>query len=1682
MNNGKQTKRWDRRYEEIPFHNAVLCAFAAISCFALAPPSGFVAKPLTTSQKFQMLAQSHEFKERAEAMLEVWRNGPYKAISTVDAMANMDKICADGVAGGPLLEFDYRFLPLGPDKVYMVGKIIKGPLKDRRCYCVLSKTDANNPYQLLDERGFRDMLYVPLPRANVPMAGMEAAVGEYRRKDEFLYRMHLSAPNLLSERIGAAYHIFNSALKKERIPIYEHGNFWRVFMLQTVIPELPTTLQVAIMVAHGLMHTTNLHEQALKTLDQGFTEGSPIPELKESIGSNSFESLDIGTQEILLREILATSRLVGGEELIFNQIFLASPWCGAAFVPGPDFALKEDGPNEFSKLLAGAGLSRAGYQRLAQPGVMAGYKAFWEGMQAKDLTQSAKLHYLVSRMQEDSGLFDAMGASLRFRSIRLVTDVVDPLQKSVDPLILQAREIVRGINNAVHNANSPVATGALMIDLLQISLVGKNLELPVLADYLKDMRSDIKKFGEFAMSGNVNFTIHNGTQARQAIDIVQKSYFGMQSTLRVLMEKLGSLRLEAASDDQIAVFLGDTRKNLDLIERKFLLSDREIHNFFTESGKVLDQVVLAEWAPVSDVVSEESVKENYSGYLMDVKVLVNIEPDVLGKIPEIFVEKEKFMDTVLGQIIRNAGQAMGGQALREKGDKPRKLSLSVRMSEDERNVIFTVEDNGKGIPSSYKHRIFECGFTKGKESGTGFGLDQASDFIQKFGGHINFESVLDKGTTFTISLPTRKAIQEGIIRERADLLMPTQIAVLGITGLLGDGDNQALRDRADVIAQQSVKAALNNLDIDGHVLMETEPRVGRGEVPMDMIVDPLVQTYGIDHAASQGTQSSMVICERGSIKNLPTNLFMQKIIVGKAALGAKIDVTDSVKHNLEAIAEALPYIGSELPVQVKDLKGAVLAKTRHKSLVREMLREGIQVEFDGNPRDNDADFERFWKTILDKAKEGEDVVSGNLTFLAKKDVDAVCGLYTRKIDFIIGADCTAEGLEAAALTEIFGGKMSAQLIPKERLFDDRVNADLQNSRQLKNFTDKDRVAFDSGEFVDDTKWTAKERPIKERKLKPHQNLITQIYSSRDLVNAADLLLVVTAVKDNHWLDELKGVTVDEVTGDKTLRTLVAAKGGMVRIIETVVEGDYLQRQKRIEEEMDLVAKAEHGAALAQLLANDGGYDRAKMQLKAAMLLADQPRYDAMLEAIDGFQLLVDKRGHEAEAIKHLKEALKLDPSEMGYLEQFCKDIAKKPQRHVVEGDNFQFQWDESGFISLNGYNPALGRYFPLPLMFGVTDANGERLFGTDQECWRNARGKTTPSTDEISVQYLDDKKGLALTVHYVFPKRQSFFTVSMELLNHSGESLNVGHWQFRTAEDLLLGYSKDSMKLSGLKTTEDAYQIASWHDMVSRMSLSVAFVGSDPKAGRILPRKGDKQGFLAVANAEGPPLWDRLSRGSDPIMVTMDQSELNTVDGFALLHAMEAVGARRGAVADAKDEFSLAQVLATLPSNAHPALISALLLEGESKLLLKDMDQIPAAVRDRTQVLALAGKKWNEPMPIDAGDDPQLQIFAMELDPEKDVLVGLFNFSKRAQSMDLKFTHLGLPANADMRVEDIWAGHEGENLGEEYVDRVRGNYWFNEIPSMGMKLIRVMKTPKPKTESEKLDEASGSENALAAAL
>ena len=68
------------------------------------------------------------------------------------------------------------------------------------------------------------------------------------------------------------------------------------------------------------------------------------------------------------------------------------------------------------------------------------------------------------------------------------------------------------------------------------------------------------------------------------------------------------------------------------------------------------------------------------------------------------------------------------------------------------NIELKISDNGSGIPTSLKEKIFEPNFTT-KNKGTGLGLSIIKKLIDSYNGKIGFTSKAGK-TIFKITVPT----------------------------------------------------------------------------------------------------------------------------------------------------------------------------------------------------------------------------------------------------------------------------------------------------------------------------------------------------------------------------------------------------------------------------------------------------------------------------------------------------------------------------------------------------------------------------------------------------------------------------------------------------------------------------------------------------------------------------------------------------------------------------------------------------------------------------------------------------------------------------------------------------------------------------------------------------------------
>lgn len=95
-------------------------------------------------------------------------------------------------------------------------------------------------------------------------------------------------------------------------------------------------------------------------------------------------------------------------------------------------------------------------------------------------------------------------------------------------------------------------------------------------------------------------------------------------------------------------------------------------------------------------------------------------------------------------------------AIKYKSEK-REGYIIIEAFKKEKNIIVSVEDNGRGIPEEYIEKIFNKFIqvkvsNEGKIEGTGLGLSICKEIIKNHGGEIWVDSILGKGSTFYFSL------------------------------------------------------------------------------------------------------------------------------------------------------------------------------------------------------------------------------------------------------------------------------------------------------------------------------------------------------------------------------------------------------------------------------------------------------------------------------------------------------------------------------------------------------------------------------------------------------------------------------------------------------------------------------------------------------------------------------------------------------------------------------------------------------------------------------------------------------------------------------------------------------------------------------------------------------------------
>ncbi|HZC28687.1 MAG TPA: ATP-binding protein, partial [Gaiellaceae bacterium] len=256
------------------------------------------------------------------------------------------------------------------------------------------------------------------------------------------------------------------------------------------------------------------------------------------------------------------------------------------------------------------------------------------------------------------------------------------------------------------------------------------------------------------------------TRGERWIAIAGIEFFG--GTVYAFRDLTGVRELEELKADFIATASHELRTPLaavygaaqTLLRHDFALDeggrDRFVSLIAEESerlGRIVNEILLAsqldtgrltlETEPFDPVELIDRVVEATRAYAPSA---VTVERVVPGRVPRVDADRDKVRQ-VLVNLVENA--------IKYSPDGGR---IEIRVEPQDESVLFSVADEGLGIPAEEHSRVFEKFYrldpqmTRGV-GGTGLGLYICNELVTRMGGHIWVESAAGEGSTFLFELP-----------------------------------------------------------------------------------------------------------------------------------------------------------------------------------------------------------------------------------------------------------------------------------------------------------------------------------------------------------------------------------------------------------------------------------------------------------------------------------------------------------------------------------------------------------------------------------------------------------------------------------------------------------------------------------------------------------------------------------------------------------------------------------------------------------------------------------------------------------------------------------------------------------------------------------------------------------------
>ena len=250
-----------------------------------------------------------------------------------------------------------------------------------------------------------------------------------------------------------------------------------------------------------------------------------------------------------------------------------------------------------------------------------------------------------------------------------------------------------------------------------------------------DIKSAIDEGNKYYVT-NSTLAIRN-EELQKAYNELDKFAYSVTHDMRgPLLSILGAIDLAKENQD-----VGEIKEMLGLMDKSIMKLDgfiQNIHDYYNMNrGELkMEEVNFAE------IVDDLKDIYNVSGRAGHVQFDVSISQS------EPFRSDVMTLKIVLNNLLSNAFK------YQRKDIEDKQVFLGIEVNKGVATI--TVRDNGMGIDPSHVNEIFTMFFrATTEEVGSGFGLYNVKDALNKIQGEIKVSSALNKGSTFIVTIPSK---------------------------------------------------------------------------------------------------------------------------------------------------------------------------------------------------------------------------------------------------------------------------------------------------------------------------------------------------------------------------------------------------------------------------------------------------------------------------------------------------------------------------------------------------------------------------------------------------------------------------------------------------------------------------------------------------------------------------------------------------------------------------------------------------------------------------------------------------------------------------------------------------------------------------------------------------------------